>query len=94
MKENHPSSRLLFQTKSEEPKKDRSIGIRLQSETYDILKAKALAERRSVSNYVLLLIERDCLPPTENEDESPNVLYMDSTVPSSGVAEPPKHNLG
>lgn len=45
--------------KSGEPKKDRAIGIRLPLETYDALKARADAERRSLSNYVLLLIERD-----------------------------------
>lgn len=45
--------------KSDEPKKDKAIGIRLPLETFKMLKARADAERRSVSNYLLLLIERD-----------------------------------
>jgi hypothetical protein len=45
--------------KSSEPKKDKAIGIRLPRETYEALQAKATASRRSLSNYVLLLIEND-----------------------------------
>lgn len=45
--------------RSSEPKKDKAIGIRLPLETFEKLKAHATAERRSVSNYLLLLIERD-----------------------------------
>lgn len=45
--------------KSAVPKKDKAIGIRLPLETYEALKARADAERRSLSNFILLLIERD-----------------------------------
>lgn len=45
--------------KSAAPKKDKAIGIRLPLETYDALKARADAERRSLSNYLQILIERD-----------------------------------
>jgi hypothetical protein len=49
--------------KSSEPKKDKAIGIRLPRETYEALQAKATASRRSLSNYVLLLIENDLAAP-------------------------------
>ena len=43
----------------ESKKKTRPIGLRLPLDVFERLKSAAEDERRSVSNYVLLLIERD-----------------------------------
>jgi predicted DNA-binding protein len=42
---------------SNKPKKDRPIGIRLPADVYDRLKARAEADQRTVSNYLLKLIK-------------------------------------
>lgn len=58
--------------RSAELKKDKAIGIRLPLETFRKLKDRAEAQRRSVSNYVLLLIERDIefnQPPLPMQDK-------------------------
>jgi hypothetical protein len=60
--------------KSDEPKKDKAIGIRLPLETFKKLKACADAERRSVSNYLLLLIERDLEARTTGSYDTINPL--------------------
>lgn len=73
--------------KSNEPKKDKAIGIRLPLETFEKLKARADAERRSVSNYVLLLIERDIASTGLGEPANP-ITYLPIPPASSKVAEP------
>jgi predicted DNA-binding protein len=47
------------ETKLAETKRDRSITIRLPVNLYDRLAARAVHERRSLSNYVVLALERD-----------------------------------
>lgn len=76
--------------RSGDPKKDKAIGIRLPLETFEKLKELANAERRSVSNYVLLLIERDCESHQTGSVETPNLVYQ-----TLKVAEPahPYDNL-
>lgn len=72
--------------KSSEPKKDRAIGIRLPLETFEKLKARATTERRSVSNYVLLLIERDCDRHQTGSSNAPNPVYQ--TLKVAGAVHP------
>jgi len=70
--------------RSDAPKKDKSIGIRLPLETFEALKIRADAERRSVSNYLLLLIERD-LNAYQKAVASPGKLdVIDAIGPKPG----------
>ena len=48
-----------MKTKPAQPKRDRSITIRLPLNLHDRLAARAVHERRSLSNYVVLALERD-----------------------------------
>ena len=48
-----------MKTKPAETKRDRSITIRLPLNLHDRLAARAVHERRSLSNYVVLALERD-----------------------------------
>lgn len=68
---------------SADPKKDKAIGIRLPLETFEKLKDLAIAQRRSVSNYVLLLIEQDCDKHQTGSIENTNPVYQ-----TLKVAEP------
>jgi predicted DNA-binding protein len=48
-----------MKTKPAETKRDRSITIRLPVNLHERLAARAVHERRSLSNYVVLALERD-----------------------------------
>jgi hypothetical protein len=69
--------------KSSESKKDKAIGIRLPLETFQALKARADAERRSLSNYLLLLIERDLHQSAPSEHPDPRHQALRQLEPSA-----------
>jgi predicted DNA-binding protein len=70
---------------SNEPKKNRPVSVRLPLEVFERLKARADVQRRSLSNYLLLLIERDIA----TEERHDALARIERTAAYTGLDGPP-----